>query len=155
MSLSRADRKKLLLAQGALYRYECMQARVAIGETLDGVTRGGMAGALRSLGGRGLVSTLTTLLPLVLGAGRVARLLKRGMLVGGGVAAAWSAISRWREQAAQDEANNDANNKANNEAKSEPKDGSKKEAKKATGRVADDPADDAASNAAGAGGPAH
>ncbi len=100
--MTREQRKKLLLAEGTLQRFECVQARRAIGEELGNLTHGGPAGMLRAFGGRGLLSLAATALPLVLGAGRVARLIKRGMLVAGGVAAAWSAISKWREQSAQE-----------------------------------------------------
>ncbi len=97
MTMTRADKKKLLLAQGALHRFECMHARRELTATLDGWLSRGPSGVLRLLASRGLMTGLTTVLPLVLGAGRVARLLKRGLLVAGGVAAAWSAISRWRD----------------------------------------------------------
>ena len=97
----REQKKKLLLAEGALHRFECVQAQRAIADELAGITHGGPAGVLRAVGGKGLLSLAATALPLVLGAGRVARLLKRGMLIAGGVAAAWSAISTWREQSMQ------------------------------------------------------
>ena len=100
--MMREQRKKLLLAQGALHRFECMQARRAIADELGSLAHTGPTGMLRAVSGRSVTSLLLTALPLVLGAGRVARLLKRGMLVAGGVAAAWSAISRWREQSVQD-----------------------------------------------------
>ncbi len=100
--MTREQRRKLLLAEGTLQRFECVQARRAIGEELGNITHGGPAGMLRAVSGRGLLSLVATALPLVLGAGRVARLIKRGMLVAGGVAAAWSAISKWREQSAQE-----------------------------------------------------
>ncbi len=100
--MTREQRKKLLLAEGTLQRFECVQARRAIGDELGHIAQGGPAGVLRAVGGRGLLSLAATALPLVLGAGRVSRLIKRGMLVAGGVAAAWSAISKWRGQSAQE-----------------------------------------------------
>ncbi len=93
----RAQYKKLLLAQGALHRIELMQARQAF---TDMTTRG-PAGVLRALGGKSLLGLLTTALPVLLGTARVARLLKRGLLIAGGAATLWSAISRWRERTAQ------------------------------------------------------
>ncbi len=100
--MTREQKKKLLLAEGALHRFECVQARRAIAAELGNIAHGGPAGVLRAVSGRSVLSLIVTALPLVLGAGRVARLLKRGMLVAGGLAAAWSAISRWREQSAHD-----------------------------------------------------
>lgn len=99
--MTREQKKKLLLAEGALHRFECVQARRALADELGSMARGGPANVLRAVSGRTLLSVAATALPLVLGAGRVARLLKRAMLVAGGVAAAWSAISRWREQTAE------------------------------------------------------
>ena len=99
--LIREQKKKLLLAEGALHRFECLQAQRAIADELAGLAHSGPAGVVRAVGGKGLLSMVATALPLILGAGRVARLLKRGMLIAGGVAAAWSAISTWREQAMQ------------------------------------------------------
>ena len=86
-SMTREQKKKLLLAEGALYRFECMQARRALAGELEGIAHAGPSGVLRAVSGRSVTSLLLTALPLVLGAGRVARLLKRGMLVAGGVAA--------------------------------------------------------------------
>lgn len=100
--MTREQKKKLLLAEGTLYRFESVQARQAIANELGSIAHSGPAGILRAVSGRGWLSLAATALPLVLGAGRAARLLKRGMLMAGGVAAAWSAISRWREQAAQE-----------------------------------------------------
>ena len=100
--MTREQKRKLLLAEGTLHRFECVQARRAISEELGNIAHSGPAGLLRAVSGRGLLSLAAAALPLVLGAGRAARLLKRGMLVAGGVAAAWSAISRWREQSVQD-----------------------------------------------------
>lgn len=99
--MTREQKKKLLLAEGTLYRFESVQARRAIADELGSIAHSGPVGMLRSVSGRSWLSLAATALPLVLGAGRAARLLKRGMLMAGGVAAAWSAISRWREQAAQ------------------------------------------------------
>ncbi len=96
MNMPREQRKKLLLAEGALHRFECVQARRAISDELRSIAGSGPAGIVRAVSGRGLLSIAATALPLVLGAGRVARLLKRGMLVAGGIAAAWSAINGWR-----------------------------------------------------------
>ncbi len=100
--MTREQEKKLLLAEGALHRFECVQARRAIADELGSLAHIGPTSVLRAVSGRSWLSLAATALPLVLGAGRVARLLKRGMLVAGGIAAAWSAISRWREQDAQD-----------------------------------------------------
>lgn len=100
--MTREQKKKLLLAEGALYRFDCRHARRAIMDELGSITHSAPAGMLRAVSGRGLLSLAATALPLLLGAGRVARWLKRGALVAGGVAAAWSAISRWREQVAED-----------------------------------------------------
>ncbi len=97
-ALRRAQYKKLLLAQGALHRLELMQARQSIAE----LTGRGPSGMLRALSSKSVIGLLTTALPMLLGASRVARLLKRGLLVAGGAATLWSAISRWREQAAQE-----------------------------------------------------
>lgn len=99
MNMTREQRKKLLLAEGALHRFECMQARRAISDELSHIAGSGPAGLVRAVSGRTLLSLAATILPAVLGASRVARLLKRGMLVAGGVAAAWSAIKRWRDDA--------------------------------------------------------
>ncbi len=93
----RAQYKKLLLAQGALHRIELMQARQSVTE----LTKLGPSGVLRSLGGKSLLGLLTTALPVLLGTARVARLLKRALLVAGGAATSWSAIRRWRERTAQ------------------------------------------------------
>ena len=100
--MTREQKRKLLLAEGTLQRFECVQARRAIGEELGNIAHSGPAGLLRAVSGRGLLSLAATALPLVLGAGRLARLLRRGMLVAGGVAAAWSAISKWREPSGQE-----------------------------------------------------
>ena len=100
--MTREQKKKLLLAEGALHRFECVQARRAIAAELGNIAHRGPTGVLRAVSGRSVLSLIVTALPLLLGAGRMARLLKRGMLVAGGLAAAWSAISRWREQAAQE-----------------------------------------------------
>jgi hypothetical protein len=100
--MTREQKKKLLLAEGALYRFECMQARRAIVDELGNIAHSGPTGMLRAVSGRSLLSLAATAVPLLLGAGRVARLLKRGMLVAGGIVAAWSAISRWREQSVDD-----------------------------------------------------
>ncbi len=102
--MTRAQKKKLLLAEGTLHRFESMQARRAIADELGSIARSGPTGMLRAVSGRSWLSLAATALPLVLGAGRAARLLKRGMLVAGGMAAAWSAINRWREQGAQETA---------------------------------------------------
>ncbi len=102
--MTREQQKKLLLAQGALHRFECMQARRAIADELGSIAHAGPVGMLRAVSGRSVMSLLLTALPLVLGAGRVARLLKRGMLVAGGVAATWSAFSRWRESSTANDA---------------------------------------------------
>ncbi|MEO0317042.1 MAG: hypothetical protein RL404_719 [Pseudomonadota bacterium] len=101
--MTREQQKKLLLAEGALQRFECVQARRAMANELGSLALGGPTGVLRAVSGRGWLSLAATALPLVLGAGRVARMLKRGMLVVGGIAAALSAISRWREQSVKDD----------------------------------------------------
>ena len=102
--MTREQKKKLLLAEGSLLRFDCVQARRAIADEVGSIAHAGPAGMLRAVSGRSVLSLLMTALPLVLGAGRVARLLKRGMLVAGGVAAAWSAFSRWRESSADEDA---------------------------------------------------
>ncbi len=76
--MTREQQKKLLLAEGALLRFECVQARRAIEDEVGSIAHAGPAGMLRAVSGRSVLSLLMAALPLVLGAGRVARLLKRG-----------------------------------------------------------------------------
>lgn len=100
--MTREQKRKLLLAEGTLHRFECVQARRGIADELGSIAQSGPAGMLRAVSGKSWLRLAATALPLLLGTGSAARLLKRGMLMAGGVATVWSAISRWREQAAQE-----------------------------------------------------
>ena len=64
--MTREQKKKLLLAEGALHRFECVQARHAIAAELGNIAHGGPTGVLRAVSGRTLLSVAATALPLVL-----------------------------------------------------------------------------------------
>ncbi len=92
----REARKKLLLLQGTLYRLEILEAKA--------VLRNGMANSVVGRRLPGLLSflfqhkgsaLLTSALPLLLGAGRVSRIVRRGALVAGAGAALMGLLKRW------------------------------------------------------------
>ncbi len=80
----RAVRKKLLLLQGTLHRLEILEAKAAL---QTGVTNSivgqRLPGVISFLVQHKASALLTSLLPLVLGAGRVARIVRRGSLAVG------------------------------------------------------------------------
>ena len=91
----RDARRKLLLLQGALYRVEIMHAKQSLRESASGnALAAAVPGLLKSLIANKGPALVTTVLPLLLGRGRLRRYARRALLAAGGVAAAWAVFSR-------------------------------------------------------------
>ena len=91
----RDARRKLLLLQGTLYRVEIMHAKQSLREAASGnALAAAVPGLLKSLIANKGTALVTTVLPLLLGRGRLLRYARRALLAAGGVAAAWAVISR-------------------------------------------------------------
>lgn len=107
----RAARKKLLLLEGTLHRLEILQARAS----LRSVTTGSMVGQrlpglLAFLSEHKLGAMLTTALPLLVGAKKLSRLVRRATLLVSAAAALAGllrSLSRSRAAEAQTDAETD------------------------------------------------
>jgi hypothetical protein len=106
----RGARKKLLLLQGTLYRLEILEAKA--------VLRNGVANSIVGRRLPGILSflfqhkgsaLLTSVLPLLLGAGRVSRIVRNGALVAGAAAALMGLLKRWSRGDATTEPAQDGN----------------------------------------------
>ena len=91
--MSRAEREarcKLLMLQGALYRLEIIQARVALKEAAKPKAVGGqLFGLLKFVLAHKRMSLVATVVPWLFGHARASRLLKPALLALAAAAAAW------------------------------------------------------------------
>ena len=91
--MSRAEREarcKLLMLQGALYRLEIIQARVALKEAAKPKAVGGqLFGLLKFVLAHKRMSIFATVVPWLFGRARGSRLLKPALLALAAAAAAW------------------------------------------------------------------
>lgn len=93
----RAVRKKLLLLEGSLHRLEILEAKEALRSgVVNSVVGQRLPGVLGLLFQHKTGALLASLLPLLIGAGRVARVARRGTLVLGAGAALLGLFKRWR-----------------------------------------------------------
>ncbi len=94
----RDARRKILLLKGTLYRLEILQARHTLRGAGSGkVLVGALPGLLKSVWTRHRSALLTTVLPCLLGRGRLGRLARRMLLAAGGVTAFWSWLNRAKD----------------------------------------------------------
>jgi len=92
----REARKKLLLLQGTLYRLEILEAKAVLRNGVaNSVVGRRLPGLLSFLFQHKASALLTSVLPLLLGAGRVSRIVRRGALVAGAGAALMGLLKRW------------------------------------------------------------
>ena len=96
--MSRAERharRKLLLLQGALYRLEIIQARVALKEAAKPKAVGGqLFGLLKLVLAHKRMSLVATAVPWLFGRVRGSRLLRPALFALGAAAAAWLFLRR-------------------------------------------------------------
>lgn len=93
----REQRKKLLVVEGAVHRFELVQARRAFEAPamIASPASGALPLMLRLVRWRRYLPLITTALPLLFGEGRAARWLRRGALVAGTVALVLAVTRRW------------------------------------------------------------
>jgi hypothetical protein len=91
----RDARRKILLLKGTLYRLEILRAKQTLRDAADSqLLIRGLPGMLKSLLSKHRVALLTSVLPSLLGRGRLARMIRRAVLAAGGVTAAWAWLNR-------------------------------------------------------------
>lgn len=107
----RAARKKLLLLEGTLHRLEILQARASLRSVTTGSVVGQRLPALLAfLSEHKLGAMLTTALPLLVGARKLSRLVRRATLLvsaGAALAGVLRGLSRGRAAKAQTAAETD------------------------------------------------
>ncbi len=92
----RAARKKLLLLEGTLHRLDILEAREALRSGVANSFVGQrLPGVLGFLFQHKAGTLLTSVLPLLLGRGRVSRIVRRGTLLFGAGAALLGLLERW------------------------------------------------------------
>ncbi len=95
--MHRAARKKLLLLEGTLHRLEILEAKAALRSgAANSLVGQRLPGVLAFLFQHKAGAMLTSLLPLLVGAGRVSRIARRGTLLLGAGAALVGLVSRWQ-----------------------------------------------------------
>jgi hypothetical protein len=96
MSRSERDaRRKLLMLQGALYRLEIIQARVALKDAAKPAAVGGqLFGLLKFVLAHKRMSLVATVVPWLFGRARRSRLVKPALYALGAAGAAWMFLRR-------------------------------------------------------------
>lgn len=99
----RDARRKLLLLKGTLHRLEILQARHTLRDAASrNVLADRVPGLLKTVLANNRAALLTTVLPLLLGQGRLRRFARRALLAAGGVAAAWALFKNTKGAATED-----------------------------------------------------
>lgn len=94
----RAARKKLLLLEGTLHRLEVLEAKEALrASTAKSFVGQRLPGIIAFLIQHKAGALLTSVLPLLLGAGRLSRVARRGTLLLGAGAAVMGFFNRWTQ----------------------------------------------------------
>ncbi len=94
----RAARKKLLLLEGTLHRLEILEAKDALRSSVANSVMGQrLPGLIGFVFQHKVGALLTSVLPLLLGVGRISRIARRGTLLLGSVAALLGLLRRWNQ----------------------------------------------------------